>query len=557
MKKIITVLFGILALSIPAEACIDCTGVGTNATFTGVVTASGAFVGPTISTINIRLGALEAQSATSYIKNQTTLQSGATFFVSSGTVGSITLYDKIIQAPTGQFTIIHVSTITGNSPLFIMDVGSIKFNDGTILYSSGTVAFTNLQTAYNNFTSTTQSQILNALNSNATEQVILTALQTDTATLAGQFGSIATDTTTLQDQLNIIKRTTQLYDLTIGTTLVNGAQVSSDTAEAFITAIQMLGGSSSGSGSIYVQNGNYVWPKAVGVPRDITFTCASSASIILNVAASQLISSGVFVGCSWELYGTGVDKWLLGDDAMFIGGSINKVTVETGATTGKISLKHTKDITISGLSIHNISYTAANAAFILHKGATNFSFLGNTVDAAIANSGTGNNFMEYIGGTRMNIKGNTMNFKNRAMFADIRNGGELGGPSSQMLWEDNIMNWTTFADGSGLFFFLTNTLDLDVSTPTTFLRNTINFNTTGTERLWGLALTSGKVSGLDIRENTISNTNGAATVTVLVQDTEAQGTMSDNIVTGFDTFISGTGSILYTGRGNTMDGTPQ
>lgn len=57
MKKII-ILFGCMVLPYTSQACLDCSNTGTDATFTGTVTAQG-FAGPTISTINSRLNSLE------------------------------------------------------------------------------------------------------------------------------------------------------------------------------------------------------------------------------------------------------------------------------------------------------------------------------------------------------------------------------------------------------------------------------------------------------------------------------------------------------------------
>src|SRR3990167_8052327 len=101
IRKFVITLSLISGCSAPAIACLDCSGTGSNATFTGVVTASVAFIGPTISTITERLSALEQQTATGVIRNQNVLQDGATAFPQLIITSSITSWGTVMS--TGGF----------------------------------------------------------------------------------------------------------------------------------------------------------------------------------------------------------------------------------------------------------------------------------------------------------------------------------------------------------------------------------------------------------------------------------------------------------------------
>ena len=68
--------------------------------------------------------------STNFIQNRRTLQSGTTFFVSSGTVGEVSMFQSTIQANTGKFQEIFTSTIHSNSPLTIIADGEpFKFKN--------------------------------------------------------------------------------------------------------------------------------------------------------------------------------------------------------------------------------------------------------------------------------------------------------------------------------------------------------------------------------------------------------------------------------------------
>lgn len=69
--------------------------------------------------------------ATAYIQNTSSLQPGATFFVSSGTVGGVSFFEgSSMTFDTAHGRIIHISSIVGNSPLVIGDVLKIKLWNG-------------------------------------------------------------------------------------------------------------------------------------------------------------------------------------------------------------------------------------------------------------------------------------------------------------------------------------------------------------------------------------------------------------------------------------------
>lgn len=73
--------------------------------------------------------------STSYIQNRDTLQSGTTFFVSSGTANFMTV-PSTITVDTIKARIVHASTLTGNSPLVLDSVLKIVFNDGSVQITS-------------------------------------------------------------------------------------------------------------------------------------------------------------------------------------------------------------------------------------------------------------------------------------------------------------------------------------------------------------------------------------------------------------------------------------
>ena len=88
------------------------------------------------STMNITfVGAQLHSGSTDYIQNRNTLQSGSTFYVSSGTVDGISFFGSTVSGDTGKLRILHVSTIVGNSPINF--ISELNIRNG-LTVSSGT-----------------------------------------------------------------------------------------------------------------------------------------------------------------------------------------------------------------------------------------------------------------------------------------------------------------------------------------------------------------------------------------------------------------------------------
>ena len=72
------------------------------------------------STITVNFsGSALGSGSSNYIQNRSTLQSGATFFVSSGTVNGVSFFDSTITAHRADLTELFVSTIYGKSPVVV------------------------------------------------------------------------------------------------------------------------------------------------------------------------------------------------------------------------------------------------------------------------------------------------------------------------------------------------------------------------------------------------------------------------------------------------------
>lgn len=89
------------------------------------------------STMNLTfVGSQLHGGSTNYIQDRNTLQSGATFYVSSGTVDGVSFYGGTVTADTGKYRIIHVSTIAGNSPVNFTNEVNARYG---VITGSGTL----------------------------------------------------------------------------------------------------------------------------------------------------------------------------------------------------------------------------------------------------------------------------------------------------------------------------------------------------------------------------------------------------------------------------------
>lgn len=78
-----------------------------------------------------------AITSSNVIRVSDTLQFGATFYVSSGTVDRVSLFGGTITADTGKYRIVHVSSIVGGSPLGIDNIRLLRFSDNSLQESAG------------------------------------------------------------------------------------------------------------------------------------------------------------------------------------------------------------------------------------------------------------------------------------------------------------------------------------------------------------------------------------------------------------------------------------
>lgn len=193
-------------------------------------------------------------NSTSYIQNRSTLQSGSTFFVSSGTVDGISFFGSTVVGDTGRFRIVQTSTVTGSSPLVLDSVLKIIFNDGTVQVSSP-IASVN---AGDNLGSHIATKTLDMGNFRITNSPNLDNLDTSTATL----GLTASNT----NYLTVLASTqTKLGGL-------NLSGVITASSGTFTTTVSAVGLSVS---TIQINSVTYFWPTSDGANGQVPKTNGS------------------------------------------------------------------------------------------------------------------------------------------------------------------------------------------------------------------------------------------------------------------------------------------
>ena len=131
-KRALLSILSVLAFTAPSIACLDCSGTLNGATLTGNTIISSLTVtgAPIISTNGFSgpghlLTSLPGDS-TEYIQISNTLQSGSTFYVSSGTISGVSAFGSTITANTIRVSEAFVSTIQAQSPLHLRSHSNVK-----------------------------------------------------------------------------------------------------------------------------------------------------------------------------------------------------------------------------------------------------------------------------------------------------------------------------------------------------------------------------------------------------------------------------------------------